>query len=233
MKLKVFISSTSDLYDWRGTFARIVKSLGHQEILWEHGHLAGRSATAEEDCYREVRESHVLIAIAGTSYGSKSAKYVFNSVFQGEVLEAREAGVPIIFFQSEQLVHALRTKTRLEPGVIKFDMWCRNHKSPPMIMMPLKNEEQVLEAVSNQLSAIFANLVDERKVRTKRIHIARKSSVATKANSPLTQGGISALLVNASKIDIEPYKNPSSSGSNSGFGTLLDTFKSTKPDQRR
>ena len=220
MKLQVFISSTSDLYDWREKLGSMVKSLGHQEILWEHGHVAGTGKTVEEECYQEVRKSHILIAIAGTTFGSKSAKYPVNSVFQGEVREAREAGIPIIFFQSEQLIQNLRKNTQIELGVKKFDQWCKSLNSPPLIMMPLKSESQVSEAVSNQLSVIFANMIEGKK-RLKPRQVPR-SLLNLNSSQSSTGASIDAMFQNAVKEPKPVPKHEPTTSSESIWKALLE-----------
>ena len=75
-KPRVFISSTFyDLRHIRSSLEQFVEALGYEAVLSEKGRIAfDPSLPLDESCYREVRNSDILVLIVGGRYGSMASE---------------------------------------------------------------------------------------------------------------------------------------------------------------
>ena len=73
---KVFISSTYyDLKYIRANLEGFINSMGYDPVLSEKGNIAfAPDVPLDESCYREVKDSDILILIIGGRYGSEKSK---------------------------------------------------------------------------------------------------------------------------------------------------------------
>ena len=70
----VFISSTvNDLRHVRDTVRSTVEAIGYRPVMSEYGDVGYMGGcTAEEACYKTIRECQILVLIVGKHYGSRS-----------------------------------------------------------------------------------------------------------------------------------------------------------------
>lgn len=92
----VFISSTvDDLRYLRDAIREVVQEIGYFPRMSEYGDLGySPFSSAENSCYKAMKECHIAVLIIGKRYGETKSSDV--SVTQSEFRTARESQIPII-----------------------------------------------------------------------------------------------------------------------------------------
>jgi hypothetical protein len=92
----IFISSTvDDLRYLRDAIREIIQEIGYIPRMSEYGDLGySPSSSAENSCYKALKECHIALLIIGKRYGEPKSNEL--SVTHNEFRAARESQVPII-----------------------------------------------------------------------------------------------------------------------------------------
>ena len=96
---KVFVSSTYyDLKQVRGDIENFLKSMHNDPILHESGNIPyGKGERLENYCYKEIKNSDIVICIIGGKYGSESEHG--GSITQNELKRAINDNKKVYIFE--------------------------------------------------------------------------------------------------------------------------------------
>lgn len=115
---RVFISSTYvDLADARSSIEECLQSLYFEPIAFERGGISyDHRKPLDLSCYEAVKECDMMILVIGGRYGSKASNLsdsvdgrTINSITKSEYLEAIAAGIKVITFVKENVLHEYYT----------------------------------------------------------------------------------------------------------------------------
>ena len=96
MRPNIFINSTiEDLQDLRDGIKEVLDNFRLNAVMSENSEIGYlTSATAEQSCYQEVKNSHLAIILIGKRYGEISENGF--SVTQNEFKTAQDCRIPIL-----------------------------------------------------------------------------------------------------------------------------------------
>lgn len=100
---KVFVSSTYyDLKQVRGDIENFLKSMHYDSILHESGNIPyGKGERLENYCYKEIKNSDIVICIIGGKYGSESEHG--DSITQNELKRAINDNKKVYIFVEDKV----------------------------------------------------------------------------------------------------------------------------------
>ncbi len=100
---KVFVSSTYyDLKQIRGDIENFLKSMHYDPILHESGNIPyGKGEKLENYCYKEIKNSDIVICIIGGKYGSESE--YGGSITQNELKKAINDNKKVYIFVEDKV----------------------------------------------------------------------------------------------------------------------------------
>ena len=110
-KPRIFVSSTYfDLKQIRNDLAKLFNDLGYDSIRNETGNIAyENSTTLEENCYKEINYSDVIVHIVGNKFGTESQLIKGKSISQVEIDNAIKLNKHIFIFIDKKVFNEFDT----------------------------------------------------------------------------------------------------------------------------
>jgi hypothetical protein len=176
-KPRLFVSSTFyDLRVVRSDLERGVRDLGYDPVLHERGHVPyTKESTLEENCYREISNVDILVAIIGGRFGA-NASDGDHSISQQEIRTALRLNKQIYIFIDAGVLYEYRTYLlNLEKIDIKYAAVDNvqifkfidevNALKGNNAMFPFETSNDIMILLREQLAGLFQDLLSQVEVR--------------------------------------------------------------------
>lgn len=110
-KPRIFVSSTYyDLKQIRNDLAKLFNDLGYDSIRNEAGNIPYENTTTlEENCYKEINYSDVIVHIVGNKFGTESQQIKGKSISQVEIDNAIKLNKHIFIFIDKKVFNEFDT----------------------------------------------------------------------------------------------------------------------------